>query len=242
MSVECRCSRPLGPDMYICGTCVNGLSDLLRRVPGLLKDLRVTAARLDHVAFTATRGGGYGRGLPMNLGAIEAAAALSKAVGPWRWGQARLIGGKPWSVSFVERLEDAVTAAVRIIDLPAELIHIGACGSIVAGTDGRPVECFQELFVTADAWNVTCECCGTTWDVAQRRENALSSAWTVVAPAPVVVRALESQGVRITPKHLENWQRLGHVAQMCDVVSRATGFVVADVFAVAQRMKNRQRH
>lgn len=227
--------------MVICSWCVNGLADLLRRVPGMLTDLRVTAARLDHVAFTATRGGGYGRGLPMNLGAIEAAAVLSKAAGPWRSWQAKAIGAKAWAVAYLENLEAAMGSAVRVVDLPAELIHIGACGSLLENDQGEPVECYQELFVTADAWNTRCEVCGVTWDVKQRREDAITSAWDVLAPAPVVVRALASQGVRITPKHLENWQRLGHIAQLCDVDTREAGYHVAEVYTVAQRMEKRRR-
>ncbi|WP_146070251.1 hypothetical protein [Arthrobacter sp. GMC3] len=194
------------------------------------------------MAFTVTRGGGYGRGLPMNLEAIEAAAVLSKVVGPWQARQAKHIGGKAWAVGYLERLEEATAAAVKIVDLPAELIHIGACGSLLEDPDGVPVECYQELFVTADANTARCECCGVYWDVARRRENAITSAWNVLAPAPVVVRALATQGVRITPKHLENWQRLGHVSQQCDVETREAGYRVADVFRVAQRMTERRRN
>lgn len=178
----------------------------------------------------------------MNLGAIEAAAVLSKAAGPWRSWHAKTIGAKAWAVSYVERLEEAMGAAVRVVDLPAEIIHIGACGSLLEDPDGEPVECYQELFVTADTATTRCECCGVSWDVAQRRQDAISSAWDVLAPAPVVVRALASQGVRITPKHLENWQRLGHVAQLCDVDTRDAGYHVAEVYMVAQRMTERRRN
>lgn len=218
---------------------------MLSRAPGLLRDLRVTAARLDHVAFTATRGGGYGRGLPMNLEAIEAAATLAKAVGPWTAADAKHIGGKPWAVAYLETLEDATTAAVKVVDLPAELIHIGACGSLTENPDdpeGPPVECFKELFVTADATTIRCGACFTAWDVARRREDAITNAWNVLAPAKAVVNALATQGVRITDKHLENWQRLGHVAQECDLVTQVAGYRVADVYRVARRMEDRRRN
>lgn len=233
---ECRCSRFV-KDAFLCGVCVGSLRSLLARVPGLLADLRVTAARLDHVvSVSSVRSRVSGRPLPVNFDAVQAAAELVRAVGVWRPGNARLIARRLDAVAVFDRVEAAVLNGLAVVDLPPELVHVGACGAFWEGQ-----ECFQELFVAADASQVACEVCGRVWGVQERKDNALRSAWNVLAPARVVVEALRSQCVMITTKSLQNWEQLGHVSRLCDVESRVCGYRVADVYAVAQRMAARRR-
>lgn len=233
---ECRCSR-VARDGYLCGVCVASLAGLLSRVPGMLGDLRVTAARLDRVVVAGPRVvGSSERPSPVNFNAVRAAKQLAKVVGHWRPRQARYIGGQPWGPAYLEELQEAMNEASAVIDLPQDWIHLGACGNIV---DGIP--CPQELFIPEGDSSVHCDVCGHYWDVRRRRAAAISSAWDVLAPARTVVGALASQGVRITPKHLENWAMLGHVTPLCDIATKRVVYRVADVHAVALRMEARRR-
>lgn len=233
---ECRCSRSAG-NAFLCSVCVASLRKFLERVPGLLADLRVTAARLDRVvSVSSVRARVSGRPLPVNFDAVQAAADLASVARGLRPANARLIARRPDAVAVFDRVEAAVLAGLAVVDLPPELVHVGACGAVWEGQ-----ECFQELFVAADASEVACEVCGRVWGVQERRDNALRSAWNVLAPARVVVEALRSQGVMITAKSLQNWEQLGHVSRLCDVASRNCGYRVADVYVVAQRMAARRR-
>lgn len=233
---ECPCSRVVR-DVFLCPSCVDRLEDLVVQGVGLLRDLAVTMARLDQLASgVSVKVQGQSRVLPIRLDASSAAAELRRRL--------QITTSRPlgeWAVSdegpsILDGLEVAVGAAIRVVDLPPELIHIGACGKIFEG-----VECEQELFVTADQTTITCEVCGTLWDVRDRRETAIQSAWKVIAPPKVVAEALATQGVRVTPKHIENWQRLGHLERAVDPASGVSGFRVSDVFVVARRMEARKR-
>ena len=232
----CECGRPSDPN-WICKACEGVLRSNLAQARPLVAELRVTAAKLDHVVTASSvHARRNGRPLPLNLEALEAAAELIQATAGYAASDASRIASLVFAPRFHQRLDDAVRDAAAIIDLPPELVHIGACGNVYEG-----VECEQELFASADAETVRCVVCGRWWNVSDRRDNAIRSAWNVVAPAPVVVRALQTQGVTVTVKHLENWERLGHVSKICDVFTRAVGFRVADVFVVAERMAARRR-
>jgi hypothetical protein len=116
------------------------------------------------------------------------------------------------------------------------------CGSeFTVEQDGGIVVCEQELAVPAGSLEVTCEVCGTWYDVAERQDAKLASAWDAVASPPVIVRALATQGVRVELKHIENWAQLGHLGRVCDVLSRDEGYRVGEVHAVALRMLERRR-
>jgi len=233
---DCRCSR-IVKDGFLCVVCVGTLRGLLGRVDGMLRDLAVTAARQDRVVRAGPRvRGTTEKPLPVNMVAVDAAVQLALAAGSWQPSQAVMIGGQEWGPGYLEQLEGAMHAATDIVDLPKELIHLGACGTVFEG-----ITCEQELFVPEGDSSVHCEVCGTTWDVRGRRAEKISTAWNVLAPARVVVKALASQGVHITVKHLENWAALEHVTPVCDLKSRRVVYRVADVYAVAQRMAARRR-
>lgn len=232
---DCRCSR-IVRDGYLCVVCVAGLRGLLGRVEGMLQDLGVTASRQDRVTVAGPRASSSGRPLPVNLAAVEAGVNLAMAAGTWKPKHASWIGQQLWGPGYLAELEGAMYKAAEIVDLPRELIHLGACGNVF-----NEVACEQELFVPEGDASVHCECCGHVWDVRSRLAAKISTAWDVLAPARVVVKALESQGVRITPKHLENWSALNHVTPLCDLATRRVVYRVADVYAVAQRMAARKR-
>lgn len=202
----------------------------------MLVDLGVTAARQDRVTAGGPRARSSGRPLPVNMAAVEAGVGLALAAGSWKPHQASMIGRQAWGPAYLASLEDAMHAASEIVDLPKELVHLGACGNVF-----NEVACEQELFIPEGDAYVHCECCGHTWDVRARQEAKISTAWDVLAPARVVVKALSSQGVHITPKHLENWSALEHVTPLCDLRTRRVVYRVADVYAVAQRMAARRR-
>lgn len=203
----------------------------------MLRDLGVTAARQDRVVRSGPRVRGTTEApLPVNMVAVDAAVSLALAAGSWKPHDAVMIGRQDWGPGYLAQLEDAMHTASEVVDLPRELVHLGACGNVF-----NDVACEQELFAPEGDASVHCECCGHTWDVRARQEAKISTAWDVLAPARVVVKALESQGVRITPKHLENWSALNHVTPLCDLATRRVVYRVADVYAVAQRMAARRR-
>lgn len=231
---ECPCSRPV-KGAYLCRVCTGALRDLLTRVPGLLRDLWVTASRLDHVvSVSQVRSHLSGRLLPLRLEALECAAALKAAAGPWVPADAPRIAANAWGPAYHADLAAAVAAAMTMVDLPAELIHLGACGHVEAG-----IACEQEIFVTADTGSVMCEVCGTLWDVQARRTGKISSAWDAYAYPPVIVRALRTQGVTVTVKQIQNWVALGHLLGVDDGKGRPL-YQVAAVYAVADRMLKRR--
>ncbi|WP_018135432.1 hypothetical protein [Acaricomes phytoseiuli] len=227
---ECPCSRVVR-DVFLCQSCVGRFERLMVQALGLLEDLTVTMSRLDQVGVAGFRGGsGQGRVLPLRLDASKAHEELRKALGGVSR-PVRELAASSEGPAVLERLEGAVAAAVRVVDLPPEMIHIGACGKVFEG-----VECEQELFVTVEQASVACEVCGTLWDVSDRRSSAIRSAWKAIAPPRVIVAALQSQGVRVAVKDIENWAQLGHLSRAVDPVSGVSGFRVSEVFVVAQRM------
>ena len=245
MSGECDCSRILTAGRFLCGVCEKGLAVTVGQAVGLVADLRVTAERLDRTGKPGPIGSGSGvAALPVRLDASRLGAVLGRVLegfpGPTPQRRAFLAARHPDGPSWAARLEDLVVKAVAVVDLPPEWIRLGMCGAEYACEDGSVVWCEQELAVPATAQELTCEVCGSWYDVAARQDERLASAWDAVAPAPVIVRALATQGVRVEVKHIENWAQLGHLGRVCDVWSRCEGFRVGDVHAVALRMAERR--
>lgn len=244
---DCRCSRVMPAHRSLCRECEAGLVTTIVQAESLVVDLRVTAEKRDRVGANAVKAtGSKTPPLPVRLDASKLAVSLARhlAARPERTPQQRALvaastlDGPGWA----DRLENLVDKAVALVDLPPEWIRLGMCGAgFAAEGDGMIVACENELAAPQGSYEVTCEVCGTWYDVAERQAGKIASAWDAVAAPPVIVRALATQGIRLEVKHIENWAQLGHLGRLCDLVSRVEGYRVSDVHAVALRMAERRK-
>lgn len=246
---ECICSRILADNRSLCRVCEKTLAGNIVQAVSLVEDLRVTAERLDRTIKPGPMGSSDGKPapLPVRLDAARLADSLERHLmgfcSPSPAKQAALAARHPDGPGWHVRLEGLIVKAVAKVDLPPEWIRLGMCGAnFEAGDDGTVVMCEQELAAPAGAHEVTCEVCGTWYEVAARQADRFASAWDAVATGPVIVRALATQGVRVELKHIENWAQLGHLGRVCDLWSGVEGYRVGEVHAVALRMAERRRN
>jgi hypothetical protein len=230
----------------MCRTCERTLAQNIAQGEALVDDLRVTAEKLDRTGKPGPLGAGSKTPpLPVRLDAAKLAASLSRHLAANSAGtnaeRAARAAMADWGPSWHARLEGLIVKAVAIVDLPPEWIRLGTCGGMFSDDGRDEVPCDNELAVPAGSYEVTCEVCGTWYDVAERQAAKLASAWDAVAAPPVIVRALATQGVRLEVKHIENWAQLGHLGRVCDLWTRDEGYRIGDVHAVALRMAERRR-
>jgi hypothetical protein len=230
----------------MCRTCEKSLAQNVAQGEALVIDLRVTAEKLDRTGKPGPTGtGSKTPPLPVRLDASKLAASLERHLAANSAGtdaeRAARAATADWGPSWHARLEGLIVKAVAKVDLPPEWIRLGACGSMWESEDG-PLPCENELAVPAGAYEVTCEVCGSWYDVAERQAAKIASAWDAIATPPVIVRALATQGVRLEVKHIENWAQLGHLGRLCDLVTGAEGYRIGEVHAVALRMAERRRN
>lgn len=97
----------------------------------------------------------------------------------------------------VIEIRDAVHQVRRIIDIPAEKLYIGPCGSD---------SCPGQLWTLPDAAEAVCRDCGHKWDVRARRdENLAAIRDTVDYPEPLA-RALTYHGRPMTAGLIYQWR------------------------------------
>lgn len=231
----------------LCRECEKGLAVTIAQGEALVVDLRVTAEKLDRTGKPGPMASGSKTPpLPVRLDAARLGAVLAGHLahlpGPTPARRAHRATMLEMGPGWADRLEDLVVKAVALVDLPPEWIRLGMCGAgFEAEQDGSVVVCENELAAPAGSLEVTCEVCGTWYDVASRQDARLASAWDAVAAPPVIVRALATQGVRVELKHIENWAQLGHLGRVCDVLSHDEGYRVGEVHATALRMAERRK-
>lgn len=230
----------------MCRTCEAGLAGNIVQGEGLVVDLRVTAEKRDRTAKPGPMGtGSKTPPLPVRLDASKLAVVLARVLAHCTGGDAKMRAARAatadWGPSWHARLEDLIVKAVAIVDLPSEWIRLGTCGGMFADDDRDEVPCDNELAVPAGSYEVTCEVCGTWYDVTSRQDAKLASAWDAIAAPPVIVRALATQGIRLEVKHIENWAQLGHLGRLCDLATRVEGYRVSDVHTVALWMAERRK-
>jgi hypothetical protein len=230
----------------MCRICERALAQNVAQGEALVDDLRVTAEKLDRTGKPGPLGSGSKTPpLPVRLDAAKLAVSLERHLAANGAGslveRAARAATADWGPSWHARLEGLIVKAVAKVDLPPEWIRLGACGGLFGDDPDDLVPCDNELAVPAGSYEVTCEVCGTWYDVAERQDAKIASAWDAVATPPVIVRALGTQGIRLEVKHIENWAQLGHIGRLCDLVTGAEGYRIGEVHAVALRMAERRR-
>jgi hypothetical protein len=106
----------------------------------------------------------------------------------------------PAGADAVMEIREKVANARRVIDVPAEKIYIGPCG-----TD----RCMGQLWTLPDATDAVCRECGHKWDVRQRRDANLSALRDTVDYPEPLARALTYHGRPMTAGLIYQWRSRG---------------------------------
>lgn len=227
----------LPPDRYVCPACTGRLRALLTDLPGLMGDLDVALTR--QARFTARVGSrAVEQRVPFAPPAADAMFVTRNAVlanvewvagirghaipDTWSTVAEYLDGALAWIAQHPDGAQviDEVTAALvqarRAIDRPAERRYVGRCGALIETLDvdgtPEPLTCPQQLYAYADRADVTCPCCGTTWDVHARQDAMLAELRDHLLPAADIARAVDGLGVDLTVERIWQWKRRGVLA------------------------------
>ena len=229
----CECSRPAGDGRYLCKTCAGELGRALDQVPGLIRELGTTAARLDQVKVGTSiesKSASKHAPDPVNFSAIACADQMRRHVGG-QLPDAETIAKAAGGPQFKRGLDRLISRAYKIIDREPERQHLGACPTPDCGEPMTPVRGELEHH---------CKTCGETTVIAEYQGDRLGKAWGVVARPPQLVPVLASLGVRISPQKLKDWARRGGL----DVAAEIDGYPayrVSDVYDVAMRVEARKK-
>lgn len=90
-------------------------------------------------------------------------------------------------------LLDIERALARLIDRPADRWFAGTCGGLTI-SDDRIVRCERQLYVEPGEQLVRCGDCGSTYDVAERREALLAEAEDREATVETIARIVTTLG------------------------------------------------
>lgn len=207
----------------ICDLCTAKLQRDLAESDALMDELNTTLARQSK---TGPSGGGrvvrHEQPLPYHAGASDAATHIRLTLKDWSgWvleQQANqgiftrppfpaktdvlsrfLLTHLGWLTAQPEgpdaytQIRAAYRDARRAIDTMPGTITLGICGATFAG-----VECENQLRGREEQPEVTCQVCGTCWDVADRREGMLSEAWDVAVTATEASRMLPVTAAQVS--------------------------------------------
>jgi hypothetical protein len=132
-------------------------------------------------------------------------------------------------------LDDLVRRIVHTIDLPLDRSgwdYAGPCGMVFDnGT------CPNQLWVRHGETLVTCARCGTGWDVADRRGNALEKAVNLHATASAISRALTASGRGVTSELIYQWHRRGKLKSAGTNKAGQPLYRVGDVMKLTKEQK-----
>jgi hypothetical protein len=203
-----RCARPVADTGYVCHSCSTGLSVVLLRAALYAVHLDDTIARLDRVNHGV---GGRpqpvvddwwphgelaleAQPLPVALSASYDASAVRNTLTTWTrhvwserggalpsdalpglfcWmaGQTRWLRMRQEAQEAFDELHDAARVTRRVIDSPPRRALAGQCG------------CGTYLYAIEGRVDVTCQGCGTTYDVLRTRTMLLAYADGLHLPA-----------------------------------------------------------
>lgn len=213
---ECRCSRIINDDAYVCKECVKEASKDLAEVAYFLRHIDEKRARIT----TNWRFGTVGRSpevpLPYDPRVGKALGPIRNALTTWarihqdehpehpmpptdltrtaawladftEWD-----AGRPWAHDAFDQYQSAHEGLKKLFDIPPEREAIGTCGKEL--DDGTP--CPEILAAEKGATTHTCPRCGHSHDVKDRREAMLDEADDFTVTIAEAVRML-----RTTDRH-----------------------------------------
>lgn len=156
--------------------------------------------------------------------------------------QRTAIAAQPWAAEFKAEMLSAERMLAKVIDRPAEGWYAGECGSVSGAHDGTTcacachngleaacdvpggcgveyasVTCQRVLYAVPDSPYVRCGDCGSTYPVAERREQLLAEAEDREATVEMIVRIVTTLGDRnvSTAKiaaRIRQWSARGKIA------------------------------
>lgn len=243
------CSRPV-KDGYLCHVCTAHLADTIRAVPLWADQLGFVLARLTR--YSEPVGSRGETPVFFNPAATEPARRLDAAVRaaaiaigvPADVRHARLGVVAAWLAAHVndlraypdapmheEHISKAVERAMAVCDRPPEHWYAGACP-----------DCGKDLYPSIAEKVVTCPC-GRTWTVEEKRAELLARVRDVVAPGPVIARALSAIGDRpLSEDLLRKWRHKGKLTVRHMSVRPATNWYrVGDVLDLMTNEGKRSR-
>jgi len=133
------------------------------------------------------------------------------------------------ATSYREQLKAEVERGERIIDSTQHVVRLGACTTFECGTPLKAHEGDHET---------RCTTCGESYNITKyweaRALTALGHDETPVRAAQAA-RTLSKQGVKVTPKDIENWVKWGHLTATDHDDKGRRLFRIQDVYQRALR-------
>ncbi|MCW2132903.1 hypothetical protein [Arthrobacter sp. VKM Ac-2550] len=238
----CGAATPDG--IHLCPGDTLTLEYRLAEVTGVWADLVTTLERRDRAASSPGGGGNHaGSREPLNLDALDKAQAFRLFLRSWA---RRLNGiapiGEPhvlaaWIMlpTQLQQITGWTDAGQLLDDLTAWLNKLRsatdrAAHKITLG-DCWDEECPGILKAFEHATIGRCDTCGQEFDVKGQQVWMIKESWHVVAPLPLVLRALKESGhARIPLERAKKWVQRGKVPTMCHIATRTLGVTPAAVY------------
>jgi hypothetical protein len=222
------CGDGMEDEFSFCGKCLSRLIAVVRDVPDMLLTLSVTVEKRDQMG-AMVGGPSFNRPLPLNHDAMVAKKDLADAFRDLFVYLHRMfpdpVGHRiadtvaflddylpcvqviPDGAHWYHRVVGAYRRAQSLADRPAERVTLGVCGKKTPIFWTVMRVCSEPLSAPVGRPTVTCRGCGTVWSVKERQADAYTAARETVAYPAVIVRALESQGIRASLVDINDWQR-----------------------------------
>lgn len=196
-TATCRCGQPVR-GAYLCRKCQTVLRDDLAALPGLVRDLEITAYRMDRVN---DRSGGRGSGerpLPYRPRIIPILVRVERLAA--RGLDARWIAhNNPGAAEQAVAISEVIAEARSVIDLPEMPRYLGACE-----------DCGRGMYAERSADVFACRC-GRTYSVSRRVTELQKRSRDVVAPPSTIATALTSLDQPVTEERIRKWKERGRL-------------------------------
>lgn len=255
--MTCGCGEPVPDQGFLCHGCAARLGFMLRDVGALAAELDVTITKRSNIAHRPGPASQHPEIDPVRMvydvrasnaldaltGALRSWAAnladdtgtpgpggswSLAATGRWLADRIRHIRMMDWAPDMQAEVTDTIKAARRAIDAPPELVFHGHCP---AETENGGT-CGAELWGPSAATERRCRQCGTTIDLTELRAWYMATGAHIHATAPVIARALTSQGHPLRQERIRKWKQRGLIAPVG--VDPATGHELYRLGTVAE--------
>ncbi len=152
-----------------------------------------------------------------------------ESMGAWLLKRIKSLLRQPAIEEAVDEITDAVRAAWRVVDRPADSLFAGKCATCQAG-----------LYARAGAVRVRCRECGTGYDVAAQWEAMRAQIEDQLLYSVVMGAVLRQLGVRVSDSTIRYWAQKGRIVAHGTDRSGRPIYRVGDVLDVALGVKQVQ--
>lgn len=250
----CRCGNETSA--WLCPTCVTKLEYLIVRVDAVVAEVRAVVPRLTLTATYGDRAPGVRAQhapAPVSVDAVSSLDALQR----WMLGAALRLAGitrKPLPGKTHELLGSYLLANMPRLatlswapDLFGQLEPLVKDCENAANTDRTPrvivgpcetIGCLETLNANEGDRETRCLVCTQTYDIAtyraRRAHQALGHDGTPLRAAQAV-RYLNSKGVKVNTKDVENWVKWGHLTETSTDDKGRRLYNIEDIYTNALR-------